>query len=998
MVGHTSYGMIQRLHNLLARAEGDEQSDRDLLSRFADQADADAFAAIVRRHGPMVLGICRRLLDDWADADDAFQATFAILIRKAASLSHPQQLAGWLFQVAYRTARRARAGRLRRQSRQVPLHEIPVEAPVADFVWRELRPIFDEEINRLPDKLRLPVVLCYLEGRTKLASAQALGWPEGTFSCRLQQARELLQARLARRGVTASAAALTTALAQASASAVVPASLISSTVESASLIAAGSAATAPVAALTQGVLHSMFMTKLKIVAALTLSIGVLGGGTGWVLRDGAGGRAAAQQPGDNRSQTKGTGVRAAPADETPSARFEEPPPIVPDKQLAKDNESVVIETTDGRQFAGVIKFEDANEVRILTADGKLVTIKRDDIEEVRPAKNATPERAPRKDADPELNKPLDRAQVPWANKLFVPKDTHPVVVHEFGTVPWGKIVTHRFTFTNIYAVPIQIMEAPRVSCGCVRIIRYTDKQVAPLESGSIEVEMDARRFEGPKAVSIQISFGPRYQSTAMLQVRAVSRADGALEPNDADPQAVKALILQFRLQLEELLINYGDSHPEVIAVRKKIERLKELLASRANASNDEKDPAPAATSQTVTALLLLNLDLQLQELLIKYGESHPNVISLRKRIETVKELWASSANDGKHQKNAPPANREEPELIQELPNSTRVTDIDAKVALALIQEEVARVFINAAENHLAEREIKVDQLKKLVAKGFVAKAVLDQAIADAKVATDTVNLSKARLKRAEANVEQARKRASEAPAPAANENEPLPAPRTVKETPPKWYDVELFAAQLLERDARIDVRNAETDFFTNLQTKVDRLKKLVADGTTVAQPSLDEAVADMRVAGARLRQAKARLQRAQATLNQLNQFRPQEAKDPAAANRKDISFKDAEAHLERLEKLKASGAVAEAEVDRARIVVAEARIVAELRTVVQLRQKEIDRARQLLSEKLIAEENFKTTAEALDSAKRRLSEAKLIMEDELRKVVDALDAAKRRSE
>jgi RNA polymerase sigma factor (sigma-70 family) len=306
IMGHAVTGVVQRLRNVLAVRDAAEQSDADLLSRFASKADAAAFEAIVRRHGPMVLGVCRRFLHDSADADDSFQATFAILFRKASSLSRPERLAGWLFQVAYRTARRARSLRFRDQARQLPMPDLAVESHVAEIVWRELQPIFDEELARLPEKLRLPVVLCFLEGRPKRAAAHLLGWPEGTFSCRLQQARELLRARLARRGVALSAGTLALALFEGSASAMVPAALISAITNSAALVATGTALPAPIAALTQGVIHSMFATKLKIVAAVAMAVGVLGGGTGWILQSAGNGTgsAFAGDSGPESGQTK----------------------------------------------------------------------------------------------------------------------------------------------------------------------------------------------------------------------------------------------------------------------------------------------------------------------------------------------------------------------------------------------------------------------------------------------------------------------------------------------------------------------------------------------------------------------------------------------------------------------------------------------------------------------------------------------------------------------
>ncbi len=131
----------------------------------------------------------------------------------------------------------------------------------------------------------------------------------------------------------------------------------------------------------------------------------------------------------------------------------------------------------------------------------------------------------------------DTLFVPWANKFFVPKDPPPVVVHDFGTVPWGTTLTHKFAMTNIYAVPMQVIKDPEVSCGCTRVVRYTQKMDAR-ESGYVDVEMDGRKFTGAKAVTIQVRFGPQFQSTAILQVRAFSRTDVAINPGQVNFQTV----------------------------------------------------------------------------------------------------------------------------------------------------------------------------------------------------------------------------------------------------------------------------------------------------------------------------------------------------------------------------------------------------------------------------------------------------------------------------
>jgi RNA polymerase sigma factor (sigma-70 family) len=258
--------------------------DAELLRAFTKRRDAGAFEQIVRRHGPMVLGVCRRVLRDAADADDAFQATFLVLVRKAGSLRAPDRLAGWLHQVAHRVARKARALRLNRARRQGELFDVPAGEPPAEILWRELRPIFDAEMDRLPDRLRLPAVLCLLKGHSKADAARLLGWPVGTLSCRLQRARECLRARLAARGLTLSAGALAVALFEGAGSAAVPDRLIASTIQSLTTAASGAAARA----LADRVTQAMFLAKLKTVAAAMLVVGVVGTGTGVVLVPGGG--------------------------------------------------------------------------------------------------------------------------------------------------------------------------------------------------------------------------------------------------------------------------------------------------------------------------------------------------------------------------------------------------------------------------------------------------------------------------------------------------------------------------------------------------------------------------------------------------------------------------------------------------------------------------------------------------------------------------------------
>jgi RNA polymerase sigma factor (sigma-70 family) len=176
-----------------------EQTDGRLLKRFASQQDQAAFAALVRRHGPMVLAVCRRVLGNAHDADDAFQATFLVLVRKAGAIARPELLANWLYGVAYRVAVKARANAARRSKHE---QRAPVKAcvdPVAEATGREVHAVLDAELRHLPEQYRAPLVLCYLEGKTNAEAACMLGWPTGSISGRLARARELLRMRLVRR-------------------------------------------------------------------------------------------------------------------------------------------------------------------------------------------------------------------------------------------------------------------------------------------------------------------------------------------------------------------------------------------------------------------------------------------------------------------------------------------------------------------------------------------------------------------------------------------------------------------------------------------------------------------------------------------------------------------------------------------------------------------------------------------------------------------------------
>jgi RNA polymerase sigma factor (sigma-70 family) len=250
--------------------------DAQLLARFLDGRDEAAFAALVRRHGPMVLGVCRRLLGNVHDAEDAFQASFLLLARKAAAVVRREAVGSWLYTVAYRTALEARAANARRRARETQVETMP-HPPVPPAEAQDWRPLLDRALNELPEKYRRLVVLCDLEGRTRRDVARQLGLAEGTLSSRLAAARRLLARRLSKSGLSLSGGALAVVLAE-RASAAVPAPLAVATVKAATLLAAGRAAglMTPAAALMKEVLKTMFLTKLKVVVAVVMVATALG--------------------------------------------------------------------------------------------------------------------------------------------------------------------------------------------------------------------------------------------------------------------------------------------------------------------------------------------------------------------------------------------------------------------------------------------------------------------------------------------------------------------------------------------------------------------------------------------------------------------------------------------------------------------------------------------------------------------------------------------------
>jgi RNA polymerase sigma factor (sigma-70 family) len=300
----TQAGVVLRHLRALAARHDEPVPDEQLLQRFAAASDWAAFEALLRRHGPTVLGVCRRLLRREQDVEDAFQATFLVLARKAASIRRRQSVASWLHGVARRVAVRARAAAARQSAGPVGEVVAPDLDPAGALTWHEARAALDEELARLPEELRAPLVLCYLEGLARDEAAARLGCPLGTLKGRLERGRDLLRRRLTRRGLGLAAALAALALERAA----VPAALAAATTRAASGSAAGSAASA----LADAVLHELTGTKLRAVAALLLGLTVLAVGTGLLAQPLAGPKSPAveAEPGQGDKAAGDPGAKA----------------------------------------------------------------------------------------------------------------------------------------------------------------------------------------------------------------------------------------------------------------------------------------------------------------------------------------------------------------------------------------------------------------------------------------------------------------------------------------------------------------------------------------------------------------------------------------------------------------------------------------------------------------------------------------------------------------
>lgn len=339
--GHWTTALHQLRQRLFARAVA-ETPDGQLLESFELHGDQAAFEALLLRHGPMVLGACQRVLRHAEDAEDAFQATFLVLARKAGSVRPREQVGNWLYGVAYRTALKARTAAARRRARERQVRPMTEEAVPATRSECDWQPVLDRELHRLPARFRAAVVLCDLEGKSRKAAAQELGVPEGTLSAHLARARRLLARRLTRQGVALGAGGVAVLFAENAAPAAVPSSLLSSTVQAAAFGAAGEAAAAgvisgQVATLTEGVLHAMFLSKLQLVIVALLVVAVAGGGLGFLTH-----QALADKPA---------------ADAQPAKKSEADPAAPPVKKPEADPNAKPVKKgeADGSTLAGIIK-------------------------------------------------------------------------------------------------------------------------------------------------------------------------------------------------------------------------------------------------------------------------------------------------------------------------------------------------------------------------------------------------------------------------------------------------------------------------------------------------------------------------------------------------------------------------------------------------------------------------------------------------------------------
>jgi RNA polymerase sigma factor (sigma-70 family) len=227
--------VAQQIFRLAFQWDGGDLTDAQLLEHFLSRHEERSFEALVHRHGPMVMGVCRRILGNREDAEDAFQATFLVLARKARSIKPRSMVGNWLHGVAYRTAMKSKVMRAQRLARVRRASEMARTDAPEERVWEHIAPLLDRELSGLPEYYRSAVVLCDLEGMSRKEAARKLGWSEGTLSGRLARARALLARRLSRFGLSISGGALALVLSEQAASACLSSSVVASTTKAAML-------------------------------------------------------------------------------------------------------------------------------------------------------------------------------------------------------------------------------------------------------------------------------------------------------------------------------------------------------------------------------------------------------------------------------------------------------------------------------------------------------------------------------------------------------------------------------------------------------------------------------------------------------------------------------------------------------------------------------------------------------------------------------------------
>jgi RNA polymerase sigma factor (sigma-70 family) len=353
--------LLRHLRGLAAVHGPAVPADRELVQRFAARADEDAFAALLSRHGPMVLRVCRRVLHHLQDAEDAFQATFLVLARKASTLRRQESVGNWLYGVAYRVALNSRAAAARRrahESRTAP--DAPAD-PLTEISVREAQALLDEELARLPAKYRAPLVLCCLEGLARDEAARQLDWPVGTLKSRLERGRQLLRCRLTRRGLTLPAAFGAALLGRDLAQAELPAALARATLQGAlgcvARTAAASAVPSPPAlALADEMVRALAAARLRFGVALLLAAGLLAVGL-------VAGQATSPQPLKPQPLAAGTLARSD-AGKAQSARKDRYGDPLPEEAIAR------LGTTRLRHGAAIFSLRFIPDGKTLVAQGQ----------------------------------------------------------------------------------------------------------------------------------------------------------------------------------------------------------------------------------------------------------------------------------------------------------------------------------------------------------------------------------------------------------------------------------------------------------------------------------------------------------------------------------------------------------------------------------------------------------------------------------------------------